>query len=90
MVAHEVDPRPWHQVRMVALPGWMIVSECRKRSIHSVLGRTGTMTTPEIVAQTTRAELSLPVGMCFWLRCSLSGCSVRTSIKVGITNPRLW
>ncbi len=52
-----------------------------------------TVTTPVIVAQTTAATLTcmqwMPVGLCFWLRCSLSGCSVRTSLKVGHYNPDL-
>ncbi|MBR9910334.1 MAG: TIGR03756 family integrating conjugative element protein [Gammaproteobacteria bacterium] len=55
------------------------------------IAETGTITTPQIVAQTTAAALMcmrwMPVGMCFWLRCSLSGCSVRTSIKVGHYQP---
>jgi len=58
-----------------------------------VTGNTGTLTTPEIVAKTSTAALScmrwMPIGMCFWLRCSWSGCSVRTSIKVGHYNPDL-
>ncbi|MEZ5573749.1 MAG: TraU family protein [Halioglobus sp.] len=29
----------------------------------------------------------MPVGICFWLRCSPSGCSVRTSLKVGHYQP---
>ncbi|MEW8027665.1 MAG: TIGR03756 family integrating conjugative element protein [Candidatus Thiodiazotropha sp.] len=58
-----------------------------------VTGFSGTTTTPQIVAQTTTAALScmrwMPIGTCFWLRCSWSGCSVRTSIKVGHYNPDL-
>ena len=58
-----------------------------------VTGHTGTITTPQIITQTTTAALScmqwMPVGICFWLRCSLSGCSVRTSIKVAHYNPDL-
>ena len=58
-----------------------------------VAGVTGTITTPQIFAQTTTAALScmqwMPVGACFWLRCSFSGCRVRTSIKVGHYNPDL-
>lgn len=54
-------------------------------------GKAGSITTPEIVAKTTAAALScmrwMPVGICFWLRCSLSGCSVRTSLKVGHYQP---
>ena len=56
-----------------------------------LIGHAGTITTPEIIAQTTQAALSCmrwtPVGICFWLRCTLSGCSVRTSIKVGHYQP---
>jgi integrating conjugative element protein (TIGR03756 family) len=52
-----------------------------------------TITTPTIVAQTTAATLAclrwMPVGICFWLRCSSTGCSVRTSLKVGHYNPDL-
>ena len=58
-----------------------------------VTGFSGTTTTPQIVAQTTTAAFScmrwMPIGMCFWLRCSWTGCSVRTSIKVGHYNPDL-
>ncbi len=56
-------------------------------------GKAGTITTPEIVAKTTAAAFScmrwMPIGTCFWLRCSLFGCSVRTSLKVGHYNPDL-
>ncbi len=55
--------------------------------------KAGSITTPEIVARTTAAVLScmqwMPIGTCFWLRCSLTGCSVRTSLKVGHYNPDL-
>ena len=58
-----------------------------------VAGFSGTTTTPQIVAQTTTAAFScmrwMPIGTCFWLRCSWTGCSVRTSIKVGHYNPDL-
>jgi len=58
-----------------------------------VTGFTGTITTPQIVTQTTTAALScmrwMPIGMCFWLRCSWRGCRIRTSIKVGHYNPDL-
>ncbi|MCG8047509.1 MAG: TIGR03756 family integrating conjugative element protein [Candidatus Thiodiazotropha endolucinida] len=58
-----------------------------------VTGFTGTTTTPQIVAQTTAGALMcmrwMPTGVCFWLRCSWSGCSIRTSIKVGHYNPDL-
>jgi len=57
------------------------------------MAHTGTITTPQIVAQTTSAALScmrwMPIGACFWLHCSWHGCSVRTSIKVGHYNPDL-
>ncbi len=53
----------------------------------------GSTMTPQIVAQTAAAALTcmrwMPIGLCFWLRCSLSGCSVETSIKVGHYNPDL-
>jgi hypothetical protein len=47
----------------------------------------GTITTPQIIAQTTAGTLTcmrwMPIGICFWLRCSRRGCRVRTSLKVG-------
>lgn len=53
----------------------------------------GTITTPQIITQTTAGALTcmrwMPVGLCFWLRCSWRGCRVRTSIKVGHYNPDL-
>ena len=56
-------------------------------------GFTGSITTPQIITQTTAAALAcmqwMPVGVCFWLRCTWTGCSVRTSIKVGHYNPDL-
>ncbi|MCB1872610.1 MAG: TraU family protein, partial [Gammaproteobacteria bacterium] len=61
--------------------------------ILPVTGNTGTITTPAIVTKTSAAALScmrwMPIGMCFWLHCSWSGCRVRTSIKVGHYNPDL-
>ena len=58
-----------------------------------VTGHTGAIATPSIITQTTTAALScmqwMPIGVCFWLRCTWSGCSVRTSIKVGHYNPDL-
>jgi len=52
-----------------------------------------TISTPEIVAQTTEAALTCakwtPVGVCFWLRCSLAGCDVGSSLKVGHYSPDL-
>ncbi len=51
----------------------------------------GTITTVEIVGQTASAALAcmrwMPVGVCFWLRCSLSGCRVKASLKVGHYQP---
>ncbi len=56
-------------------------------------GKAGSITTPQIVAKTTAGAFScirwMPIGMCFWLRCSWSGCRVRTSVKVGHYNPDL-
>ncbi|MGB5465444.1 MAG: TIGR03756 family integrating conjugative element protein [Sedimenticolaceae bacterium] len=53
----------------------------------------GTITTPQIIAQTTAGALTcmrwMPIGVCFWLRCSWRGCRIRTSIKVGHYNPDL-
>lgn len=55
--------------------------------------RAATITTPQIVSQTTAGALAcarwMPTGVCFWLRCNLGGCSVKTSIKVGHYNPDL-
>ena len=52
-----------------------------------------TITTPGIVAQTTAATFACmrwtPVGVCFWLHCSWTGCRVRSSVKVGHYNPDL-
>lgn len=54
-------------------------------------GITGTITTAQILAQTSSAALTcmrwMPVGLCFWLRCSLYECNVETSIKVGHYQP---
>ena len=59
----------------------------------AVATRAAVLTTPTIVAQTSAAALAcmrwMPVGMCLWLRCSFSGCSVRTAVKVGHYNPDL-
>ncbi|HFD87130.1 MAG TPA: TIGR03756 family integrating conjugative element protein [Gammaproteobacteria bacterium] len=56
-------------------------------------GKAASITTSEIVARTTAAVFScmrwMPIGTCFWLRCSWTGCSVRTSLKVGHYNPDL-
>lgn len=57
------------------------------------LTQAATVTTPGIIADTTAAAFScmrwMPVGVCFWLRCSWTGCRVRTSLKVGHYNPDL-
>jgi integrating conjugative element protein (TIGR03756 family) len=51
----------------------------------------GTISTAGIVSQTTTAALScmrwMPIGLCFWLRCSLTECTVETSLKVGHYQP---
>ncbi|MDP1520495.1 TIGR03756 family integrating conjugative element protein [Porticoccus litoralis] len=56
-----------------------------------LMSHAGTISTTEIVSQTTSAALScmrwMPVGMCFWLRCSIYECDVETSIKVGHYQP---
>ena len=56
-------------------------------------GKAASITTSEIVARTTDAVMScmqwMPIGVCFWLRCSLYECSVETSVKVGHYNPDL-
>ncbi|MCP4040979.1 MAG: TIGR03756 family integrating conjugative element protein, partial [Gammaproteobacteria bacterium] len=61
--------------------------------LFPVTGNTGTITTPGIVAKTTVGALAcmrwMPIGMCFWLRCSWTGCKVKTSLKVGHYNPDL-
>ncbi len=55
--------------------------------------KAGSITTTEILAKTTTAAFScmqwMPIGTCFWLRCSLTGCSVRSSLKVGHYNADL-
>ena len=59
----------------------------------SAASHAATITTPGIVAQTAAATFTcmrwMPVGVCFWLRCSWRGCRVRTSLKVGHYNPDL-
>ncbi len=51
----------------------------------------GSLTTSQIVERTGDAALAcmrwMPVGVCFWLRCSLSGCKVKASLKVGHYQP---
>ena len=53
----------------------------------------GSITTPEITALAVQAAPScmrwMPVGACFWLRCSWSGCRVKSSLKVGHYRPDL-
>lgn len=55
--------------------------------------RAGSITTAEIVSKTTDAAFScmqwMPIGICFWLRCSIYDCDVETSLKVGHYNPDL-
>ena len=56
-------------------------------------GNAGSITTPQILIQTTSAALSCmqwrPIGVCFWLQCSLYSCSVNTTVKAGHYNPDL-
>ena len=58
-----------------------------------ITGFTGTITTAQIITQTSTAALSCmqwtPIGVCFWLLCSTYSCEVKTSIKVGHYNPDL-
>jgi integrating conjugative element protein (TIGR03756 family) len=55
--------------------------------------RAASLTTAEIVAQTSAAALACmqwrPVGLCFWLECEPLGCTVNSSLKVGHYNPDL-
>jgi len=58
-----------------------------------LISNAGSITTPQIVVKTTAGAFTcmrwMPIGICFWLRCSWSGCRVRTSLKVGHYNPDL-
>lgn len=58
-----------------------------------VTGNAGTITTPGITVHTATAAVScmrwMPIGLCFWLECSWTGCSVETTVKVGHFNPDL-
>lgn len=58
-----------------------------------VTGFTATISTAQITAQTASAAVTcmqwMPIGVCYWLQCSLVECSVRTSIKVGHYDPDL-
>ena len=51
----------------------------------------GSISTAQIMTRTTQAAFScmqwLPIGTCFWLRCSWNGCRVKSSLKVGHYNP---
>lgn len=55
--------------------------------------RAASISTTRIVSHTGSAALAcmrwMPVGACFWLRCSWTGCAVETSLKVGHYNPDL-
>lgn len=67
---------------------------CAVSLAFPVQGHSQSITTDSIVSDTMSAVTSCmhwrPVGTCFWLRCSLfSGCSIRTSLKVGHFNPDL-
>ncbi len=52
-----------------------------------------TLNTAGILSATTQSAISCSkwtvMGTCLWLKCGLSGCSVKTSIKVGHYNPDL-
>lgn len=59
----------------------------------SAPGQARDITTDSIISETMSAAESClhwrPVGVCLWLRCSLFGCSIQTSLKVGHFNPDL-
>ena len=74
--------------------------DVRVRLIALVLGMAfactvagGSISTTQIMTRTTQAAFScmqwLPIGTCFWLRCSWNGCKVKSSLKVGHYNPDL-
>ena len=65
-----------------------MITRCRALLMLSVMlsvavARAGTISTPEIVRKTADASFACmqwtPVGLCFWLRCSLFGCDVESS-----------
>lgn len=62
-------------------------------SVKSATLQAETITTAEIVSLTTSAVMSCaeyrPVGVCFWLRCTLAGCDIETSVKFAHYNPEL-
>ncbi|MDN5869192.1 MAG: TIGR03756 family integrating conjugative element protein [Nitrococcus sp.] len=76
-------------MRRYCLAGVVLVALLRV----SAASQAATVTTPGIIAQTMAATFAcmrwMPVGVCFWLRCSWVSCSVRTSLKVGHYNPDL-
>lgn len=53
----------------------------------------GSISTPEIISRTASATIAcmqwMPIGLCIWLDCSLLGCGVSTSLKVGHYQPDL-
>lgn len=53
----------------------------------------GSISTPEIISRTASATIAcmqwMPIGLCIWLDCSLFGCGVSTSLKVGHYQPDL-
>jgi len=61
--------------------------------IVTVPGNAASLNTADIVQKTAAATFACTkwraVGLCFWLRCSLIGCSVQTSLKVGHYTPDL-
>jgi len=58
-----------------------------------LVSQAANLSTAGIFGQTAAATLAcmrwMPVGACFWLRCSASGCRVRVSLKVAHYNPDL-
>lgn len=57
------------------------------------LAQAATISTPEIISRTAGATIAclqwIPVGLCIWLDCSVFGCGVSTSLKVGHYQPDL-
>ena len=64
---------------------------CALMAMLVINARAASITTTEIVQKTGDATFSCmqwtPVGLCFWVRCSVFGCDVETTLKVGHYNP---
>jgi len=73
--------------------GWFLSLGLATLLIMPLAGKAGSITTLEILTQTTAAAFTcmrwMPIGTCFWLRCTWSSCDVKTSLKVGHYNPDL-